>query len=297
HVDDLNLAYVPSAPASGAEPARVSPWPPFSRVSGELVFDRASMEIRNARAFVYGVELTRVQGGIRNLFDHTVLALDGSGRGPLADMLSFVNASPVGAWTGKALEQASGSGIADLKLALNIPLGDVDKSTVKGSVTLGGNDLRINPDTPLLGAARARIDFSQKGFGITGGSARVLGGDASFAGGIQPDGSLRFSGQGTVTADGLRRAPEIGALSRLATSLNGQAAYRMTLGFVHGHSELGITSNLVGMASELPVPLRKAAEATLPLRYQSTLAAETPTSGQTPRDTLRFELGGIIQAQ
>ncbi|WP_409970287.1 YhdP family protein [Piscinibacter sp.] len=297
HVDDVNFAYVPSMPASGAEAARESPWPAFSHLSGELVFDRASMEIRNARALVYGVELTRVQGGIRNLFDRSVLALDGSGRGPLADMLRFVNASPVGAWTGKALAHASGSGTADLKLALSIPLGDVDKSTVKGSVTLAGNDLRISPDTPLFGAARARIDFDQKGFGIAGGSARLLGGDASFAGGIQPDGSLRFNGQGTVTADGLRRAPEIGALSRLAASLNGQAAYRMTLGIVHGHSEVGITSNLVGMASELPAPLRKPADTAFPLRYQSTLAAETLASGQTPRDTLRFELGGIIQAQ
>src|SRR6185503_19516893 len=110
-----------------------------------------------------------------------------------------------------------------------------------------GNDVRISPDTPLLGAARARVDFTHKGFSVPAATARVLGGDASFEGGSQPDGALRFSGQGVATADGLRRAPELGALSRLAGSLGGQASYRLTLGIVHGRSELGITSNLVGM--------------------------------------------------
>jgi hypothetical protein len=50
----------------------------------------------------------------------------------------------------------------------------------------------------------------------------VLGGEASFDGGTQPDGALRFIGQGTATAEALRRAPELGLLSRVATTLNGQ---------------------------------------------------------------------------
>jgi len=296
HVDDVSFAYVPSVPAIGAEPARESPWPAFTKVSGELIFDRASMEIRNARAQLYGVELTRVQGGIRSLTDHAVLALDGSGRGPLADMLRFVNASPVGGWTGRALAQASGSGIAELKLALAIPLGEASASTVKGSVLLAGNDVRLSADTPLLASTRARVDFSQKGFSVAGATARVLGGDLSFDGATQPDGSLRFGGVGTATADGLRRAPEIGALSRLAASLSGQAGYRIGVAVVHGHAEVSITSNLVGLGSELPAPLRKPAEAALPLRYQTTLATETLAAGQSARDSLRFELGSVVQA-
>jgi uncharacterized protein YhdP len=51
-VEDVTLAYVPSAPAHGNEPAFESPWPAFSKLSGELIFDRAAMEIRNAQARV-----------------------------------------------------------------------------------------------------------------------------------------------------------------------------------------------------------------------------------------------------
>lgn len=296
-VEDLDFAYVPSLPARGGSPAFVSPWPAFAKLHGELVFDRATMEIRNARARVYGVDLVQVNGGIRNLFERSVLQLDGQARGPLADMLRYVNASPVGRWTNQALVQATANGVADLRLSIAIPLFDADAATVKGSVTLAGNDVRINPDTPLLGAARGRVDFTQKGFSVAGATARVLGGDATFDGGLQPDGSVRFSGQGMATADGLRRASELGALSRLAQSLGGQANYRLALSVVRGHTELGITSNLVGMASDLPPPLRKAADVPLSMRYQNTLAPESLAPGQVARDTLRFELGSVVQAQ
>jgi uncharacterized protein (TIGR02099 family) len=297
HIDDASFAYVPSFPAQGAEPARESPWPPFSKLSGELIFDRASMEIRNAQARVYGAELSRVQGGIRNLAEHSVLALDGTVRGPLADMLHYVNVSPVGEWTGRALAQASGSGNAELKLALAIPLSDAGASTVKGSLALAGNDLRISPDTPLLAAAKARIDFTQKGVTVSGASARVLGGDAKFDGGTQSDGAMRFNGQGIATAEGLRRAPELGGLSRLAGSLAGQTGYRIALGVVHGHAELTLTSSLVGLSSDLPLPLRKSADAALPLRVQGVVAPESLAPGQVPRDTLRVDLGNVLQAQ
>ena len=296
-VEDVDFAYVPSAPESPTHPAYESPWPGFSKVSGELIFDRATMEIRNAQARVYGVDLTKVQGGIRNLTDKSVLAIEGNGRGPLADMLRYVNASPVGAWINRALAQASGGGMADLKLALSIPLYDASAATVKGSVVLAGNDVRLSTDTPLLGAAKARVAFTDKGLSVTGGSARVLGGEARFDGATQPDGALRFTGVGSVTADGLRRAPEIGAASRLAASLGGQAAYRLALGFVHGHPEIAITSNLVGMTSDLPPPLRKPADQTMNLRYANTLAPESLAAGQTPRDLLRVELGNTVNAQ
>jgi len=75
-VEDVGFAFVPSLPASGVQPAYVSPWPTLAKVSGELVFDRASMEIRNARAQVGNIEWTKVQGGIKNLADHSVLAAE-----------------------------------------------------------------------------------------------------------------------------------------------------------------------------------------------------------------------------
>ena len=296
-VKDATFDYVPSEPAVNEKPAWVSPWPALTRVAAEVIIDRASLEIRDGSAQLGSVVLGGVQGGVRNLADRSVLALDGTVRGPLTEMLRFVNVTPVGQWTGQALARATATGAAELKLGLSLPLYDLSASTVKGGLALAGNDVRITPDTPLLGGARARIDFTHKSLSVSGASARLLGGDASFDGSMQPDGTLRFSGQGTASAEGLRRAGELGPLSRLASSFTGQTPYRASLAFVHGLPEISITSNLVGLASELPVPLRKSAEAPLALRYQSTLVPESLQAGQSARDTLRLELGSVLQAQ
>jgi uncharacterized protein (TIGR02099 family) len=282
-VDDATLAYVPGD--AGQPPA----WPAFTRVAGELVFDRTSMAIRNARARLWGVELANVDADIPDLVHHPTLSIGGQGRGPLDDLVRYVDATPVGGWIDGALEQARAAGDGDFRLALTIPLDDVERSTVKGSLLLPGNDVRLRPDTPLMAAAKARVEFTHKTLAIIGGSAKVLGGDATFEGGSAADGSLRFSGQGMATADGLKRAGVLAAPGRLAASLAGQAPYRLQLSILRGRPEFTLTSTLVGLSSELPAPLRKSADVALPLRVQ--LASQADGG-----DILRAQLGALAQA-
>ena len=300
-VEDVRLAYVPNWPATATEPAYASPWPALEALSGELVFDRLSMEIRNAQASTQGVKLTGVQGGIKRLDERPVLVIEGVGRGGVADMLRFVNASPVGGWIDNALAQSTATGQADLTLALTVPLASPPATTVRGSVALAGSDFRLRPGTPMLSGARGRIDFSQRGFSIAGGAGKLLGGDLSIDGGLQPDGSMRFVAQGTATADGLRRSGDVGGpvLARMASSLSGQTAYRVALNLVNGKPDLLVTSNLIGLGSDLPQPLRKTADTPLALRFQTSSLADA-AAGAAPalaRDVLRLDLGNLLQAQ
>lgn len=291
--ENLNFAYVPPVLTEGA-----LRWPVFTELHGELIFDRGAMRIKNARAKLWGIDLKGVNGGIADLMHQPALTIEGGGRGPLADMLRYVAATPVDDWLSHALHDATGTGAADLQLALRIPLDDVAHTTVRGSVTLTGNDVRIRPDVPLLSAARSRIDFTQRGFAIGPGSARSLGGELSFEGGMGADGVVRVNAQGTASADGLRQAHELGALvPHLAGAMSGQAAYKLQLGVQGGHTDLQITSPLTGMALDLPPPFRKTAEASAPLRIQTRLLpAEAGADGRPARDQLRIELGSVLQA-
>ncbi len=279
--EDVELAYVPGA---DGEPAS---WPAFSRIAGELIIDRNTLDIRNAQGRLWGVELSKVNASIREL-RKPVLKLDGEARGPAADLLRFVNSSPVGGWTGNVLRGATASGAAELKLALELPIAELERSTVQGTVQLAGNDVRLTRETPLLAAAKARISFNQKGFSVAGATARVLGGEATFDGGTQQDGGLRFNGQGVATAEALRGAAELGALARLAASASGQTPYRLALGFVRGRSEFTLTSPLTGLALNLPAPLTKPADAAWPLRVETRIAPDGPL-----RDSLRVELDDV----
>ena len=292
-LDGVGFAFVPNA----APPALASPWPALAGATAELVLDRNTLEIRNGRAQLAGLDVRGLQLAIRNLDTDSVLSLDASARGPLAEMLRVVATTPIAGWTGRALDAATGTAAADLTLNLVLPLNHMNTSTVRGSVALGGNDVRISPDTPLLAGAKARIDFTHKGFNVVGASARVFGGDASFEGSQQADGTLRFSGQGVASAEGLRRATELGGLARLAGSLSGQASYRINAALVRGQPEFSVTSTLAGLAINLPAPLNKPADAAWPLRVQTSLDAPAAAPGSAPHDTLRIELGNVVQAQ
>jgi uncharacterized protein (TIGR02099 family) len=296
-IEDATYAYIPGAPASGAIPPRVSTWPVLTQASAELNLERGVLEVRNGRAQVGNVDWNKVQVAVRNLGSEPILSLDATARGPLAEMLQFVATTPVGGWLGDALARSTGSGSADLTLGLVLPLRQRQLASVKGSLALPGNDLRIVPDSPMLAGAKGRVDFTEKSFNVVGASARLLGGDASFDGGSMPDGSIRFTGQGVATADGMRRTGELGPWAGVSGLLSGQAAYRLSLGFVRGVPEVTVTSTLAGLGVNLPAPLGKAADTALPMRFQVIVDPLSLVAGQALRDTLRFELGSVVQVQ
>jgi len=286
-VEDARFAY---APPDDGEPAG---WPAFTDVHGLLVFEGTAMHIRDARARLYGFQLQQVHGGIADLSHDPQLVLDGQGQGPLADALRFVRETPIDGWTQHALAQASGSGAAHLKLGVRIPLDHMDAARVDGEVTLQGNEVQITPDTPRMAQARGVVRFSDRGFSIQGGAARVLGGMASFEGGTQKDGTLRFSGRGVATAEGLRQARELGVVPYLGEHLQGQAGYRVGLDIVRGLPELTIHSDLVGLAMALPAPLAKPAEAAWPLAVRTMLRPAVP--GQPARDSIAVRLSDVLE--
>ena len=285
-VHDATLAPVPSVLPGGSEPAWESPWPAISNVSGALVFERNAMEFHQASGRLWGLALSDVQGRIRELSDKALLELEGQAHGPAADLLRYLNTTPLGGWTGDALATASASGVADLKLQLNIPLGRIGDAQVKASVQLAGNDLRLAPDGLLLPNAKGRIEATHKGVQVSALRSQLAGGDALIDGGSQPDGGLRFNVAGSATADGLRRWADNSPLARLATHLQGQANYRAQVDLHPGQLDWQLSSGLTGMAINLPAPLRKTADTSLPLHLS--------VSGQP--EWLRLELG-LLQAQ
>lgn len=299
---NATYAYVPRSLQDRTE----LPWPAFTDLSGELVFDRIGMQVRGAEARVAGfgaLQLQKVQARIDDLTDRSTLEVRGELRGPLQDALAVVRGSPISGFTSRVLDQTSASGSGEIRLALTLPLYALNQSKVQGAVVLNGNDLRIAPDTPLLGRARGTVNFSESGFSLAGAQARLLGGDARIEGGsrvvaagsFEPGVVLRA--QGVASADGLRQASELGLVSRLAQYARGSTGYSATLAFRRGQPELSVSSALQGLAVTLPAPLGKPAEATLPLRFDTALLRESWPAGSRPVDQLSVEVGRLLRLQ
>jgi uncharacterized protein (TIGR02099 family) len=301
-VQNATLVYVPRS----IQPRDALPWPALTQLNGELVIARTQLLGRGARAGMgatAGVQIDKVEALIPDL-NHTTVTVNAEAQGALAGLLDMINGSPVGAMINQALGRAVASGNADYKLKLTLPIATIDNSKVQGSVTLGGGDIQITPDSPKLTRARGVVNFSETGFSIVGAQARMLGGDVRLDGGSLPPagaghaaGPIVIRASGTASAEGLRQAKELGFVARLAQRASGTAAYAAVLGFRHGTSELTVTSNLQGLGLNLPAPMNKSADAPLPLRLETALLRESLVAGPGKqmrlRDQLTLDIGRI----
>jgi uncharacterized protein (TIGR02099 family) len=305
-VQNARYAYVPRS----LQAPDALPWPALQQLSGELVIDRTQLQVRAARAKMganANLQISKVEALIPDLM-HATVTVNAEARGALAEGLGIVNGSPLGDMTGQALARAVGSANADYKLKLVLPIANLEKSTVQGSVTLAGNDIQITPDTPKLARSRGVVSFSESGFSIGASQARMLGGDVRLEGGSvvnpgAPGGaskvppSIVIRASGVATADGLRQAKELGFVARLAQQASGSAAYTAVLGFRRGEPELLVASNLQGLALGLPAPFNKSAESALPFRLETALARESLLSAAGAplrlRDQLTLDVGRV----
>ncbi len=307
-VRDVTYAYVPPR----LQPTGALPWPALTQLAGELIFERSSMQVRGATggfAGTPGVRLAKVEAQIPDL-SHTVVAVNADARGPLTELLTIMRTSPLARMTGQALDQASGTGNADLQLRLSLPINDIEKSKVQGSVVLAGNDVHITPETPPLSRARGTVQFTDTGFSVNGVQARALGGDLRLEGGMRalPSGAgpvesaIQLRAQGTATAEGLQQARQLGMLSQLARSATGSTPYTLALAFRRGVPEILVATNLQGLGLALPAPLAKTADALLPVRFETRVAQESlaavPAGAAPPplRDQMTLDLGSLGSA-
>ncbi|NQW93973.1 MAG: TIGR02099 family protein, partial [Polaromonas sp.] len=306
-VKNGTFAYVPKA----IQPKEAAAWPTLTDITAELVFNRAALEVNDVVAKVSGLpgmQVVKADARIPNLMKSATVDVLAKLKGPLNEALSFVNTSPLATMTGNALGKTVASGPADYNFRLNLPLNNIDKTKVQGSVTLPGNDVQFLPETPQLSRLKGVVSFTETGFNVASAQARMLGGDVRFEGGMKPpvrtaaagaelEAGTVFRAQGTVTAEGIRQAKDIGLASRLAQSASGSAAYNAVLSFRRGVAEVVVTSNLQGMALTLPAPLNKTAEAQLPMRFENTLLRESLAPGQKLQDQLAFSVGNIVAVQ
>ncbi len=295
-----HFAYVPKL----VQPKDALPWPALTDLSGELVFNRAALEVNAVSAKIAGLQLFKGDARIPDLMHSATVDVNASLKGLLADALGFVNGSPLSGMTYQALGKAVAGGAADYRVHLSLPLHALDKTRVQGTVTLPGNDVQFTPASPMLARLKGAATFSESGFNVAAAQARLLGGDIRFEGGSRPaarvtgssgdtEASVVFRAQGLLTAEGVRQAKDLGFVSRMAQNASGSAAYSATLGFRRGVAEVTVSSSLQGMALGLPAPLNKTAESALPLRFENSLQRQSMAPGQDLHDQLSLTLGRL----
>ena len=294
-LEGVDFDYLPAFLQEGGE-AR---WPGVRGASARFVLDRGDIHISEVRGGVEGAPGVALdQGGvdIEGLSHDTQVRVRTHAKGPAAELLGFVQRSPVNTFTQGALASAQASGPGETTVQIELPLKHPKDTRVSGKVKLDGTDLRLVPGAPLLARTHATLDFTNQGFAFTGARSQVLGGELLFDGSLRAEAPgrpvARFRGSGTASAAGLREGG-FGPVSNLFAHASGSARYNASLGFRGGVPELRIDSNLQGLALNLPAPLAKPAEAAWPLRLES--AVQGVQGDKAVSDRITLQLGPAAQ--
>ena len=299
-VKDVQYAYVPAANASNASAPL---WPAMNNVNGEILFDRLSFKVNGASGLWGSLPFTQIKAEIPNLSSSVVVNVQGESKANANLILNELRQSPVNDLLSGALSQASSTGILSARLKLSLPLSELNKTSVLGSVVLSANDVRMQPSLPLFEKAQGTINFNESGFTLVGLNAQFLGGPIKLDGGTRKlparstEANPFFRIQGQVSANGMKQAKEIPLLNLLAQQATGTTTYTATLGFKGGQSELNIQSQLQGLALNLPAPLNKRADEMVAIKFENTVQsmAAVPVN-KAQKDLVQIAWGRTLSA-
>ncbi len=294
-------------PASLMNPGEV-PWPRLRGLQGQLTFDRLGMQLHEARALmgegVQAVELKADAVVIDDMTQEPVLRVQAQSQADAPLLLGLVRQSPLNEMLASALQPAQASGPVLTRFALQLPLQDLSKSRVQGSVQFNGNDLRMLPGTPWLRKLNGTLTFNERGFEVRQLQATLLGGPALIDGGMNTPEPVAgqtapkvaqtvLEARGRVSAAGLLAADDVAPLALLAQHANGATDYHARLAWPKGLPELTVRSQLGGLVLQLPAPLGKTAAAEQPLSLQIR-SQQTPAGLQ---DEIKLALGNKVHVQ
>ena len=262
-------------------------WPRIEKINGRLIFEGNGMRVENATAESQGVPIHNVTASIPSFTAKGVpLLIHGVAEGSLANMASFVNESPVSAMLSHVFKGAELTGQAQLDLKLNIPITEAHDTAVQGDISLSGNRVVLT-NVPPLDNASGSIYFTEKGLWANSLTATVYGEPAT--GSIDTnDGKIAIEVHGRVTPTSIASIVDNPSTDALMKHVTGQTQADVAVTIDHGVS-VQVTSDLVGLESQMPAPFNKSKETPVPLTF-----SYAPCSDRQCSSRMKLSIGKIF---
>ncbi|WP_250450347.1 YhdP family protein [Caballeronia sp. ATUFL_M2_KS44] len=248
-------------------------WPAFEGIDGTFRLAQNKLGFDIHRGHYKGVAVSRVTGRIDDTGNReSKLWIDGDARGPLADMLDYVDNSSLGLMAKHGTRKLDAKGNAALALTLGIPRYRPPppalplRTDYKGSLTFLDNEVAY-ANLPPLSHVRGRANFAANTVKVDSLTAQLLGGDVRATGGVQPGGNYAFDVTGRIGTDAAQRfdgriTPQVAALLK---RIDGAAPYELRLrGAKNALPNVQANADLSGVGIDLPAPFGKAKGAPMP---------------------------------
>jgi len=276
-------------------------WPRLDELETEIVFSGRRMSINAVSGKLLGADLDVVHASIDDLKAKPAqLRIVGDVNGSTVDVLKFLQVSPLRKRYGHYVDDVQASGHSRVDIDLLLPLAAGHKDTINGAVTLQDSGLVLAAGKVNLAALNGRIGFSDQGLQAEDISGKVMGLDARFSVTTADDSKVT-----TVAATGNAAIDEIRTIidPPLFDQFSGRSDWRAQLqipGKDGAGSTLQISSDLRGMATNLPPPLAKPIDQAMHLVAEMDLPAvlDRPVTAQLDDDiSMIFALDGQMHMQ
>lgn len=258
---------------------RYSPnWPELAKARIHAAFQGAGAEVTAYDGSLGAGKVVEAHGTIANMNRNPRLALTGSVRAGLADALDFLAQSPLRNIPERLRRIASVSGDADIALNLEIPLDDSESETgVDGTANLQGATLRLAEPDLAAENLEGLLHFTQHGLRAEAIRARIFG-EPALIDVDHEDDDILLTIRGRAGIATLQEKFPADAWRHAA----GAAGYRLDLRLpetLDPHTApiaLALSSDLSGIALDLPAPLGKSHAEARSLSLETRIRAGNP---------------------
>jgi uncharacterized protein (TIGR02099 family) len=232
-------------------------WPSVDNVVGTFRFENRHMEIRAREATIFASKSNGVVAEIDDFRGKPpVLTVTGDIDASGADTVRFLRESPLAKGPGAFTRAVSIEGPGKLHLQLVFPLFVGEGIRVAGEYTFSGATAGVAKSVEMRDL-RGKLSFTQRGVAAPQITGTLFGKPATLAMATASDGLITTQIEGGVDSAAL--AAYIPAA--LAAKLDGATSWKAKLTSPRGAAgELVVTSDLKGLASQLPAPFAKAAD-------------------------------------
>lgn len=294
--DPMRGEFLVESRLRGAQLQFARGWPVIDAIQGRMRFERAGLQIEVERGQLSGVALSEVSARIED-FSRPRVVVRGQGEGRTPQMLAFLEQSPLRGQLDPALRQLQLQGDAQLSLGLEVPLRAGEPTRYRGAVTLVDNRLDLGVGLPPIESLRTQLEFSNERVALLDVSASLLGGPVQGTANWTGGAGLTIEARGRSDAQAVERW----LLGQSSGRWLGESEYKLQVGVDSTGIQVRVESDLLGVASQWPAPLAKAAAEPRSLRLDwrrpraNPPAGGAPTNPQPAVEQLRARVGSDIE--
>jgi uncharacterized protein (TIGR02099 family) len=281
--------------ASGVNLFYAPGWPEIRQVAARFEFDGPGMQVHATGGTLGGVAIAQSEAHSADLRD-AIIAVRGTASGDAGRAIRLLQATPLAPSFGAAFADLAGTGPVSGEIAMYLPIKDFEQRVVTVMATLAGVTLSHRAQPFQATAINGELWVRNREIHAPALTGRLFGGPvrATIATTTNADGSLNTQ----VTAQGSLQGAELRPVARLPSNagIEGNANWRGYLTVFRdanrerpARGSVRLSSDLRGLASSLPKPFAKTADAARPLTVSATFDG---VAG--PR--IQAQLGREIQA-